>query len=248
MKKRVLAGLATGLLMFGVAGMAEAANTVITDHFDDGTLDPAWSINFTQATGWSYTESVTTLNVTDIATTQSGWASVNLTKQFAPLSDFNIDFGFSWDPEGSNEAMQNVLVQAYAQGGTKIAEAGYSDGWVANEGAKHGGIGGTIIDTGPDSVPGSGSALVNINRTVNAIEILWDGSLLLSGAGGDFLERVDLTFGYYVYDNDGITSLFGNEAVDFIKVEGTIIPIPGAVVLGSIGVGLVGWLRRRRTI
>ncbi len=61
---------------------------------------------------------------------------------------------------------------------------------------------------------------------------------------------------YNIAIPSGATRLFGGlnngyawfDNVGEVFVTITPVPAPGAILLGSIGVGLVGWLRRRRTI
>lgn len=105
MKKIILLSFMS-ILILGIA-MPVKAILILEDHFNNGTLDPAWSITFQDATGWDYTESGTNLTVTDIDPTVVNpsdggtWARVILSQDFTPLTDFDVDFHISWEAEGS---------------------------------------------------------------------------------------------------------------------------------------------------
>jgi hypothetical protein len=241
---------------FAMAQPAAAALlTGFVDEFNDGSLDPAWTVSFESASGWDFTEAGTELKVRDITSTVANttggqtWSIVRLSRTGFSLGDFELDFDFGWDSRNLASAMQQVMVGLYSADNDRIALAGYQDKWAGNLGGKYAAVVGDVFTTGVNSLPQAGTAQIDITRSGQAVSILWGGTEILTGSAAYNLDRVEIEFGFYNYPSAGTT--FGNETVDRIALAGTLagtseVPIPpAAALLGSALVALVSLKRRR---
>jgi len=248
-----------GLVMLcGLTVLPAHASIILADDFNDGTLDPAWSITFEGATGWTYTESGTNLTVTDIQdpTDDVDYGKVILSQSFTPLTDFQVDFDFSWT-EADLTAIQDIRISLYDADGYLFANGGFHDPWSKYQGGKLAWISGGdsfwdgfFGNTGSDRL--NGTVSLDISRIGSDVNILWNGSNLVSRTYTASLSRVDVEFWtYYFTAKQGWpTSSFGSESVNLVRVEGqaaTPIPEPSTYLLFVISIcGILAYHWRRK--
>jgi hypothetical protein len=174
------------------------------------------------------------------------WASIILGQSFTPLTDFHVEFDFSWDSEGTYRAMQVLFISLYDPNDNLISEVSYYDAWVGSRGAEYGSAkigeeydscnymepvfkfqaGGNYYYSGPSYLDYSGSASIDIFRIGSNITISWNGSNMVSGVANDPISKVLVVFMYYPYQGQHGVSFFGTQSVDLVKIEGTPIHEP----------------------
>lgn len=224
-------------IFFLSLGALPACADIIYDDFDDGVLDHAWNISFDNASNWTYAESGSELVVTNIIPTEyNKWSTVTLTQSCDSLADFQIDFDFSWDSDGSYRAMQKITLSLFDINDEMIATVGYVDAWVASRGMQYAAIENDTFSSGNNTLPLAGFTAVDITRYDGNINILWNNSSLIYGTSSAPLSSVSLAFSYYPYSS---YSIFGTESVDLIA-DPPPIPTPEPDTMLLIGLGLLG--------
>lgn len=244
-------GAAATALAISLSSQVFAQNQIIfVDEFDDGILDPAWTVTFytnsnVTATGIDFEESIgepSWLTVNDLFGTgfpPFNWIEVGLFRKIPPIGDFNIKMRFSWNsPPLPADVNHNMRIFVYDGDGAEIAHGGYIDNWLLATGTPNW-TGCTPHINGcaealPSSVPSVFSADFEMDRAGSLYTFKWtssNGFSVVDSATISALDaqKLEIRIAHFDEGNTGAGGSvdFGTLAIDRISVAGTpTSPVP----------------------
>ena len=234
MKKNIVTGLVIGFFVFCIVGTSNAAIT-FPDDFEDGNHD-GWLVGSATGTGSTGVESHNNSQMAFAKQTGSGTHSLSIDFNYDPEATLSFDMHAIASPSTNTEASSGVKVSFL---NSFNSELGYMR-LINNTTGSYG-----TYDISVDGLQHNYSALLSD----------WAAQ---AGLGiSDPISKVSLGYwataqSYNGASQTGYPHLYQSSAsvwFDNVNVgSGSQIPAPGAIFLGSIGVGFVGWLRRKRTL
>lgn len=238
------------LLVVVSATASLAGGSVLYDDFNDGGLDPAWSVSNVTAGGHTGTEAGTNYTVSKID--WATWGANHIVQLTRPLDsalagDFQVDFDISWAMT-EWRSIQGLQIKLLDASDSVIAATGMSDGW----GSAGPGVWWKISEneghTGTSTLPLSGSGLFDIVRNDGTISITCNDNPVASGAAGGTVAKAQIEFSAHYYwtaqypNPADAESGFGAESVDLVNV------VPEPTSLAVLAMGAAACLVRRKRV
>lgn len=229
------------VIALALAAPSRAGVILLSDGFNGVAIDPAWSLNFENNTsGWTWFLNGHDLVVTDVAPVSyppgcdvsgASWSDVVLDRSFEPAGDFVCEAQVNWDSVNSFTAMQRIGFSIRDCHGTSLGDISMTDAWVASHGSKSAVLGTQFFNSGPNTVPQAGGAILRLERTGTTWTASFAGTPILTKTVIGVPHTLRITISYYAsHVCAGGNTIFGTENIDWIQAVG----LPGPQVAGDL--------------